>query len=104
VLISLNSECDARLFRGCDDLCGVFEQENVAGSAKFEDEGPGAEAMARRVKDLEDLSEDWLAEDDSEDGGSEGRSDDEDSLQGPEDMTRETFGQQRIPGPPIVLS
>ena len=96
------AERDPRLFKGRDDLCGVLEQESVAGSDEFEDED--AEAMARRVKDLEDLRGDWLAEEDSEDGDYQGRSDDEESHQGPEDMTWETFGPQRMPGPPIALS
>jgi hypothetical protein len=100
------AERDPRLFKGRDDLCGLLEQESVAGSDEFEDED--AEAIARRIKDLEDLRGDWLAEEDSEESAEDcdyqGRSDDEDSLQGPEDMTWETFGPQRKPGPPIALS
>ena len=50
----------SELFIGRDDLCGVLEQESVAGSDEFEDEE--AEVMARRIKDLEDLRGDWLPE------------------------------------------
>ena len=57
---------DTDLFRGRDELCGVLEQESVAGSDEFEDEN--AEEMARRINDLNDLRGDWLPEQDEEDG------------------------------------
>jgi len=55
---------DRELFRGRDELCGVLEQESVAGSDEFEDED--AEEMARRIKDLDALRGDWLPEEDDE--------------------------------------
>jgi hypothetical protein len=53
---------DRELFRGRDELCGVLEQESVAGSDDFEDED--AEVMARRLKDLDELRGDWLPDED----------------------------------------
>jgi hypothetical protein len=93
-------ERNSELFIGRDDLCGVLEQESVAGSDEFEDED--AEVMARRIKDLEDLRGDWLPEQDDEDGDFVGRTDDEDS--DPDDVTWVKPGPRRKPDLPIALS
>ena len=93
-------ERDVELFRGRDVLCGVMEQESVAGSNEFEDED--AEAMARRIRDLEDLRGDWLPEEEEDDG--DFKADDDSEEDGPEDLTWEKPGPRRQPGPPIALA
>ena len=82
----------SELFIGRDELCGVLEQESVAGSDEFEDED--AEEMARRIRDLEDLRGDWLPEQDDKDSDFEERADDEDSEQDDEDSD--------FAGPPTI--
>jgi hypothetical protein len=93
-------ERNSELFIGRDELCGVLEQESVAGSDEFQDED--AEVMARRIKDLEDLRWDWLPKQDDEDADFEGRIDDKDS--DPDDVTWVKTGLRQKSGPPIALS
>ena len=90
------------LFLGRDELCGVLEQESVAGSDEFEDED--ADVMARRIRDLEDLRGDWLpdVEDIGDDDFKWTADDDSESEDAGEDFSDP--GAQQRPGPSIALS
>jgi len=90
------------LFIGRDELCGVLEQESVAGSDEFEDED--AEEMARRIRDLEDLRGDWLQDEEEDDCDFDGPADDDSEDDGPEDKTWVNPGPRRKPDLSIALS